>query len=567
VNQLILFEDEHLLAIHKPSGINTHKPDRYAPDGIHEWLVKRCGMAIRTGRDKADSARHAKQNVAPTRATLSILHRLDKDTSGVLVFGKTTKANQSLSRQFESHRIEKQYLFLSASKPSRVRFHAQSGDAVTEFEYVQPHGDLFLIEARPLTGKTHQIRRHAADNGFPIVGDVKYGGDPGPRLMLHAHKLTFEHPATGGRMTIEASIPATFEEMDALTAAVEFRELLFGESGEPASATDRNLDPKGAPTNAFRLVAGAADGFSDVVVDSYAGKLLVQWQSETAMKQAAALYEALRVRTAPEAIYEQLVTKQKRTVPEPVLEGRPEPVLSHEASRPPALGEERPRSRPGGMALQERFAVRENGLTFLINFGEGLSTGLFLDQRENRRRLATENLAGKTVLNCFSYTCGFSVAAARAGAVTTSIDLSRRYLEWGKENFRVNQLDPDLHQFLLGDVFEWLKRFHKRGQTWDVVILDPPTFATTKQGRAFRAVRDYEELEAQAIGVVAKNGLLLCSTNQRTLAPDKFEASLEKAARQAGRVIVSADFETLPFDFRVAERERPYLKTFWARLD
>ena len=247
----------------------------------------------------------------------------------------------------------------------------------------------------------------------------------------------------------------------------------------------------------------------------------------------------------------------------------------------------------------------ENGVRYLINFGEGLSTGIFLDQRENRRRLLGMKLAGKSVLNCFAYTCAFSVAAAQAGAVTTSVDLSKNYLDWGKANFAANDLEcgdlsplsaprlvaaedgaetdqteteqPDnnkaltsqrtpKHQFLAGDVFEWLKRLVKRAQKFDVVILDPPTFSTTKQGRRFQAERDYGALAASAMPLVARGGWLLCSTNQRTLAPDKFEAALREAARLATREITAIEFVTLPPDFRVAEGERAYLKTFWLEL-
>jgi 23S rRNA (cytosine1962-C5)-methyltransferase len=499
VNGLILFEDDHLLVVNKPSGINTHKPDRLAPDGIHEWLTKR----------------------EPRWRTLSILQRLDKDTSGVIVFGKTREANQSLSKQFEQHKVEKTYLLLSAARPTRVKFWEKSPNAVTEFELIQAHGDYFLVQAKPLTGKTHQIRRHAANAGFPILGDTEYEGAPAPRLMLHARKLSFEHPATGERVSFEASVPRAFDEVDAVVAAVEFREALFGES-----------------TNAFRLISGEADGFPDVIVDSYDGHLLVQWQAETAEKSGAGLIERLQAEWRPRAIYTQLVTKQERTVPRLVY------------------GEE----------LDRRTPVRENDITFLINFGEGLATGVFLDQRENRRRLLEMPLRGKTVLNTFAYTCAFSVAAAKAGAVTTSVDLSKNYLEWGRDNFRANGLDPAAHDFVFGDAFDWLKRFAKRDQKWDVVILDPPTFSTTKRGRAFQAGRDYEELAALAIPLVAAGGWLLCSTNQRTLAADEFEGSIQKAAKRCGRSMGTPEFETVPFDFRVAPKERPYLKTFWAHL-
>jgi 23S rRNA (cytosine1962-C5)-methyltransferase len=321
--------------------------------------------------------------------------------------------------------------------------------------------------------------------------------------MLHAHRITFTH--LGEAMTLEASVPAAFEDDDALTAACEFRNLIFDED-----------------TNAFRLLSGAVDGFPNVIVDSYAGRLLAQWQTESV---DTSLYDRLGA-----VIYEQVCAKQKRTT-----------------------------TRCVRGDAKTRFAVRENGLTFLVGFGEGLSTGLFMDQRENRWRLLQMNLRGKSVLNTFAYTCAFSVAAAKVGAATTSVDLSRRYLDWGKENFRANNLPVDGHEFLSGDVFEWFKRFAKRGRQWDLVILDPPTFSTTKGGRRFQAERDYGALATQAAALVARGGTLFCSTNQRTLLPKHFEA----AVRRCGREISALEFATVPWDFR----ESPYLKTLWARLD
>jgi 23S rRNA (cytosine1962-C5)-methyltransferase len=458
---LILFEDKDLLVVHKPAGINTHRPDRYAPDGLFEWLTKR--------------GRH-----------LAIHQRLDKETSGVVVFGKSPQASQSLARQFESHQVRKEYLLLSSAKPTRRKFRAEIGREVTEFEYVQPHGDAHLMIARPITGKTHQIRRHAADNGFPILGDTKYGGAPAARLMLHAHRLTLEQG------TFQASVPRAFDEPDPFVVAQECRELLFDDD-----------------TNAYRLFTG-----DDVVIDWYDGHALVQWQTKRTRE----------LRLDAKTVHEQVVTKQKRTPPVG-----------------PPLG---------------RFPIRENGVTYLINFGEGLASGLFLDQRENRRRLLT---GGKSVLNCFAYTCAFSVAAAKGGSATTSVDLSRNYLEWGKENFRANNLDLTGHEFLHGEVFEWLKRFAKRGQTWDIVLLDPPTFSTTKKGRSFRAERDYLELVTLAAPLVLPGGTLFCSTNQKSFAPAEFE----RTVRQCGRPVKAAEFETVPFDFLPAD----YLKTLWVTLE
>jgi 23S rRNA (cytosine1962-C5)-methyltransferase len=122
------------------------------------------------------------------------------------------------------------------------------------------------------------------------------------------------------------------------------------------------------------------------------------------------------------------------------------------------------------------------------------------------------------------------------------------------------------HDFIYGDVFEWLRRFAKRKRTWDLVLLDPPTFSRPKHGRAFRAERDYRDLAALAIPLVAADGWLFCSTNQRSLEPEKFEHALRDAAQQCGRVVTALEFQTVPFDFRVPTGESPYLKTFWAQL-
>ena len=125
---------------------------------------------------------------------------------------------------------------------------------------------------------------------------------------------------------------------------------------------------------------------------------------------------------------------------------------------------------------REELVIRENGVNFAIRFNEGASVGLFLDQRDNRRRLLTNHVAagfplfpngaaGVQVLNVFAYTCAFSVCAARAGATTTSLDLSRKYLDWGRRNFQLNGLDPAQHDFIYGDAFDWLRRLAKKGRT------------------------------------------------------------------------------------------------------
>src|SRR5579883_3469129 len=182
-DSLILFEDEHLLVVNKPAGMNTHAPSPFAGEGLYEWLKHR----------------------EPRWSRLAIIHRLDKETSGVMVFGKTPEANRSLTEQFTRHSIRKKYRLLTdrlvnfetrtvvsalvrvGEKYTSRPLHAGAERAETKFTVLghstakAARGDArltpqTLIEAEPITGRTHQIRVHAATEGFPILGDTLYGG-------------------------------------------------------------------------------------------------------------------------------------------------------------------------------------------------------------------------------------------------------------------------------------------------------------------------------------------------------------------------------------------------------
>ncbi len=140
----------------------------------------------------------------------------------------------------------------------------------------------------------------------------------------------------------------------------------------------------------------------------------------------------------------------------------------------------------------------ENHLRFGIDFGAGYSVGLFVDQRENRRFV--RQARPKRVLNCFAYTCSFSVAAASAGAETVSVDLSKKSLTRGRENFGLNNLSTEGHGFIADDVRPVLRRMARRSEKFDMIILDPPTFSRIKGGPAFHVEKDFEELIAAGSG-------------------------------------------------------------------
>ncbi len=528
----VIFEDEHLLVMNKPAGMNTHAPDPHAGEGLHEWLKHR----------------------EPRWADLAILHRLDKGTSGVLVFGKTPVANRSLGEQFTAHTIRKKYHLLTdrvvpsgrihtvsalvraGEKYLNRPLHAGAERAETGFKSLGPWEGRVLVEAEPVTGRTHQIRVHAAAEGFPIVGDILYGGTPAPRIFLHALELRLRHPATHEEIAFTA--PADFNADPRLA----LREMLV----EPGMT--------GGETTAYRLVHGAADGRPGWYVDRLGDYLLSQGGEPLAPRQRADLARLMNHCQARGA-YHKLLHRQP---------GRSGPQL---ASPEFVLGE----------AAPDTFAIWENGVRYELSFKEGYSVGLFLDQRDNRRRFLTNHvaarfppfpggMAGREVLNTFAYTCGFSVTAAKAGARVTSLDLSRKYLDWGTRNFALNGLDAGAHEFIHGDVFEWLRRLGKKGRQFQAIVLDPPTFSHSKEHGAFQAEKDYGQLALAALPLLAPGGVLLASTNAARLEPTKFLASLQSAIQTSRRRILQQHYVPQPPDFPVHREEPAYLKTVWLRV-
>lgn len=195
--------------------------------------------------------------------------------------------------------------------------------------------------------------------------------------------------------------------------------------------------------------------------------------------------------------------------------------------------------------------VEELGVRFLIRPGNGLSVGLYLDARDARAWVQAQ-ARGLRVLNLFSYTCGFGVVARVAGAArAVNVDASRKVLEWGEANLALNGVTPDRYDFISGDAFDWLGRFAKKEERFDLVILDPPGFATTKSSR-FTASRDYHRLVSAASKVVASGGRLLSMCNVEALSPADFQRQVEQGlgARRAKQTNAfgasEVDFEQPP---------------------
>ncbi len=198
-------------------------------------------------------------------------------------------------------------------------------------------------------------------------------------------------------------------------------------------------------------------------------------------------------------------------------------------------GRDSPRLIFGDPAENLQTIATERHLKFGVDFGAGYSVGFFVDQRENRRHV--RHIAPKRLLNCFAYTCSFSVSAAYVGATTLNVDLSKKSLARGRENFALNSLPTVDHRFIADDVMAVLPRLASQGEKFDAIILDPPTYSRSPGGKAFQVENDFEKLLVNALDLTERDCHVLLSTNCSTLRDHALEVMARyclKAARRAG---------------------------------
>lgn len=295
-------------------------------------------------------------------------------------------------------------------------------------------------------------------------------------------------------------------------------------------------------TNAYRLVNAEGDGLPGLTVDRYADYLMVQLYCEGWRPHLKLITAALQELLQPTGIYEK---------------ARPQNTRELEAvSDSKAYGR-----LLAGTPAPQRLKVQENGLTFLVSLEHGLNTGLFLDQRQNRRDLLP-HLAGKRFLNLFAYTGAFSVAAAASGAAkVTSVDVSASYTDWNRANFEANRLNPKQHRFLVGDCLAKLAELAVAKEQFEVILMDPPSFSTTAKGR-FTTRGGTSDLVAACLALLADGGLLICSSNHQKTDLADYLKELRRGALQAGCELRVIEQQGQPADFPypVSFPEGRYLK-------
>jgi 23S rRNA (cytosine1962-C5)-methyltransferase len=549
----ILHQDAEVLVVDKPPFVAAQAADPETPDD----LPTRLGAWL-AAQGEPDY--------------LGIHQRLDHDTSGVVLFVRDRSKNGAVARAFEGRGVKKEYLAVVRGWRGRaeatLRHRLLPGDdgrmvdgprgkpAVTHVRVLERRGERALLALELETGRTHQARAQLALAGSPIAGDVLYGGERAARLMLHAHVLELPRGTFTRTNRFRAEAPAELR-----------RHLAHGPLGPevydaPALVRDRlaaaarrrfglaRAMPDARRTTAFRLVHEDGDALPGLAIDVYGEHLVVQlyvgdgtWEAgdrrERLLDEAHALGFA--------GVYLKLRPRQANTL----VDTRREEVAPKDPVR--------------GASAPAELVVHEEGVRYRVRLGDGLSTGLFLDQRQNRRRVRLA-APGKRVANLFAYTCGFTVAAVAGGATrTVSVDASLAALERGRAGLAELGATLTGHEFLGDDAFAWLERARKKNERWDLLVLDPPSYSTTRKGR-FVAETDYVDLAASALRVLDRDGQMLACTNHRRIHPAKFRRILFEAARRAEREVARIKDLPTPADHPVAAGAESHLKSAWVTL-
>ena len=509
----VLHRDEHLLVVDKPAGMATQASEDPEVVDLRARLAKWLGGT-----------------------TLGLAHPADRDASGVVLLSLGKQASRSLAEQL-------------ARGLRRTWVVGLGGDSTPRIDGVQAER-IARRQERSLwrlttAARSQPLRRQLADLGRPIAGDRENEGPPASRLLLHAETVRLVHPAASDTLGLEAALPAAFERW--LDGSAE----RLPEHGDElrrrlAEAIDRRYGvARRGDTDAFRLVHGGGDDLPGIELDLYGEHAVLALRSDEACSSREAILDAVE-ELGVRGIYVKLRPRQANVV----VDTRRDELAPRHALR----GDDAP----------DPLVVREGGIEYRVRLGDGLSTGIFLDQRRTREQVRASS-GGKRVLNLFAYHGAFSVAAALGGAAATvSVDAAQPALDAAREALVATGADMDRHELVCDDVLAFLERSRRRRRDFDLVLLDPPSYATTKRSR-FRAERDYRSLAAAALPCVASGGLLLACTNHRGIVQAKLRRQLRDAARDAGVTLAMRDLAP-PIDFPPPPGRPPHLKTVLAEV-
>lgn len=522
----LAYADEHYFAVNKPPRINLEAATaRRGPALIETLRAIYEHDGVPTGDQGLDTS-------------LIPLIVPEKNASGIALFAKHEDAVTQISREAESGRLAYQHVLLVkgairsrriAVRPDQVKANKTSKATskrkplAGRFESIRPGDSTHIVRCETHAAALDDLRRIARAAHLTIVGDVERESQTHPeravrrrRLMTHLESITFEHTLGRRTLTIRTDLPRAFAQYQS-THHTPHEHLQVALAMRIACLLDHD-------TNCHRLLT-ASEGISGLSVDRFGDVIVLETLEgkfhgdQQLLRQIGNDYHHI---LGVDTVVARNVKRKTPTDPKQLVQVvRGKPI--------------------------DELTITENGARFIITPMSPNLTGLFADHRENRRRVR-RMAEGKDVLNLFAYTCGFSVSAALGGAKsTTSVDLTIGHLEWGKRNFAENGIDLDGHLFIRSEAFEYFKRARRQNRQYDLIIIDPPSFARSKKPKkTWEIKRDLSKLIGEALTVMRPGGVMLVSTNNRSLSAGWLVEQVEEASDRPHRILARP---SLPVDF------------------
>ncbi len=462
------YKDKKWLVVEKPSGISTHSAHE-GDLGLVEWLELHNGEQVHT------------------------CSRLDKGTSGLLLFARSPKQVAKAQTIHETEQAKKTYFFLAGQSSQSSWVCTRELDekpCQTRFEKVQEGSVYCLYKAVIRRGRRHQIRRHAAASGIPLLGDEEYNGESFCRLSLHCSEINWP----GIDQLLKTALPDWFLPcLDGITP--ELTSLALAGKRYPFLSS---------VTDCCRLIHRGEYPTEDMAIDKYG-----EWLCVTGFDESLPAKQLLNRLQALLDSLSALCGIRGGVVKTNLRDPHRKKLFADLAG--------------WGEKVPESFLVREHDLHFGVRLNDRQHVGLFLDHRDSRRRIA--NMAkGKRLANLFAFTCSFSVHALAAGAeVVFSVDLAAACLKRGQESVAVNQLaDGANAKFIKEDARKWMARQLRRKQKdpdayalFDLLICDPPVFASAGKGKSFHVEKEWPDLVRHASEILSADGVALFSNNHQ----------------------------------------------------
>ena len=500
-----LYQDASWLVVTKPASLSTHR-SHPGDIGLAEWLLLHHGVQVH------------------------ICSRLDKETSGVLVFALTPEASREAQEIHEQDRALKTYYFIARptiQKSWQCTEPLDGKPCKTMFKQMELGGEYSIYQAKIHRGRTHQIRRHAAFAGIPILGDRQHGGDRFARLCLHCQEVQWPDMEVW-----HAPRPAWFSA------------LLSGVSKATRAVA--------LAENRYPFLSGVADccrlihrGEMDISIDKYGEYLCITGYDETLSAQNI-LDQCGDI--------PQLLCAASDCRGGVVKTNRRDPHKRTLFADMVSFGETSP----------DPFYVEEHGVQFEVGLNGSQHVGLFLDQRDSRRRIAMRAQDAR-MANLFAFTCSFSIHAIACGArEVISVDLAGGCLNRGRRNLERNGLkERGISRFIKDDVRKWLGRQVRKKQqkpdefeSFDLVVCDPPVFAMGGKGKRFQVEKEWAGLVRDVATILSTDGVALFANNHRAGKEKKYFELLQGVFHRVTRL-------NPPLDFPVQKGHPAHVRIYW----